>query len=149
MTDRMRYLLDTSALLAHYRQEAGWEGVQVLLQADAVELLVASVSLTEFGRRMKDLGATEQEVVDVLDSYQLLFSDVVAVDAAVCRAAFIIGCRTPRRLPLADALIAAAAHVRSAVLVHRDAHMLPIPVEWVLQQALTIDDPDSMTPAAG
>ena len=30
----MRYLLDTSALLAHHRQESGWETVQVLFETD-------------------------------------------------------------------------------------------------------------------
>lgn len=132
----MRYLLDTSALLAHYRQEAGWEEVQALLEVDGAELLVASLTLTEFGRRMRDLGATEDEVEDVLSNYQLLFTAVVALDAAVARAAFVIGCRTPRRLPLADALIAAAAQARDAVLVHRDEHMRPIPAELVTQRDL-------------
>lgn len=135
----MRYLLDTSALLAHYRQEAGWEEVQALLQAGGMELLVASVSLTEFGRRMRELGAVEHEVEDVLSNYQLLLTEVVAVDALVARAAFVLGCRTPRRLPLADALIAAAAQARDAVLVHRDEHMRPIPIELVRQQELVTE----------
>lgn len=136
----MRYLLDTSALLAHYRQEGGWEQVQAMLQADDVELLVASVSLTEFGRRMRDLGAADEDVADVLSNYQLLFNDVVAIDATVARAAFVIGCRTPQRLPLADALIAAAAQAGDAVLVHRDAHMRAIPTDVVRQLELRVAD---------
>jgi predicted nucleic acid-binding protein len=132
----MRVLLDSSALLAHFRQEAGWEEVQALLQTDGVQLLAASISLTEFGRRIRDLGAADDEVEDALSSYQLLLTEVVAVDATVARAAFAIGCRTPRRLPLADALIAAAAQVRDATLVHRDEHMRPIPIELVRQQEL-------------
>jgi predicted nucleic acid-binding protein len=138
----MRYLLDTSALLAHYRQEAGWEEVQALIDVDGAELLVASLTLTEFGRRMRDLGATEDEVEDVLSNYQLLITAVVAVDAEVARAAFVIGCRTARRLPLADALIAAAAQARDAVLVHRDEHMRPIPDELVRQKHLGVDPSD-------
>lgn len=43
----MRYLLDTSALLAHYRQEAGWEEVQTLFEDSAAELLLAAVSFAE------------------------------------------------------------------------------------------------------
>jgi len=139
MPEPSRYLLDTSALLAHYRQELGWEEVQALLQTGGLELMVASISLTEFGRRMRDLGATEQEVEEVLSNYQLLLSDVVAVDATVARAAFVIGCRTTPRLPLADALIAAAAQSRDAVLVHRDEHMRPLPTEFVRQQELATD----------
>ena len=132
----MRYVLDTSALLAHYRQEAGWQEVQTLFETDEAELIAASVSLTEFGRRVRELGATETEVEGILSSYQLLFTEVAPVDTAIAKAAFVLGCRTPRRLPLVDALIASVAQVRSAVLVHRDEHMRLIPPELVRQQDL-------------
>ncbi len=132
----MRYVLDTSALLAHYRQEMGWQPVQALFEADGTELILASVSLTEFGRRLRELGAAEDEVEEALASYQLLFGEVAAVDAAVARAAFVLGCRTQRRLPLVDALIAAVAQSREATLVHRDEHMRAIPSDLVRQQDL-------------
>ncbi|MFZ5822382.1 MAG: hypothetical protein ACOYYJ_21030 [Chloroflexota bacterium] len=38
---------------------------------------------------------------------------------------------TPRRLPLVDALIAAAACSRAAVLVHRDEYLRALPAEQV------------------
>lgn len=132
----MRYVLDTSALLAHHRQEAGWPAVQALFEADEAELILASVSLAEFGRRLRELGATETEAETVLASYQLLFGDVAPIDAATARAAFVLGCRTPRRLPLVDALIAAVAQIRGATLIHRDEHMRAIPTELVRQQDL-------------
>ena len=138
----MRYLLDTSALLAHYRQEEGWQEVQALFETDEADLIAASVSLTEFGRRLRELGANETEAEEVLSAYQLLFTEIASVDVAVARAAFVLGCHTPRRLPLVDALIAAVAQARAAVLVHRDEYMRSIPPELVLQQDLT-------TPAAG
>ncbi len=138
----MRYLLDTSALLAHYRQEDGWQEVQALFETDEADLIAASVSLTEFGRRLRELGANETEAEEVLSAYQLLFTEIASVDVAVARAAFVLGCRTPRRLPLVDALIAAVAQARAAVLVHRDEHMRSIPPELVHQQDLT-------TPASG
>ena len=138
----MRYLLDTSALLAHYRQEEGWQEVQALFETDEADLIAASVSLTEFGRRLRELGANETEAEEVLSAYQLLFTEIASVDVAVARAAFVLGCRTPRRLPLVDALIAAVAQARAAVLVHRDEHMRSIPPELVHQQDLT-------TPASG
>jgi len=132
----MRYVLDTSALLAHYRQDAGWQEVQTLFETDEAELIAASVSLTEFGRRLRELGATESEVEGILSSYQLLFTEVAPVDTTVAKAAFVLGCRTSRRLPLVDTLIASVAQVRSAVLVHRDEHMRLIPLELVRQQDL-------------
>lgn len=132
----MRYVLDTSALLAHHRQEAGWPGVQALFEADEAELILVSVSLAEFGRRLRELGATEEEVEATLASYQLLFAEIAAVDAAAARAAFVLGCRTPRRLPLIDALIAAVAQIKGATLVHRDEHMRSLPADLVSQQDL-------------
>lgn len=132
----MRYVLDTSALLAHHRQEAGWPGVQALFEADEAELILVSVSLAEFGRRLRELGATEEEVEATLASYQLLFAEIAAVDAAAARAAFVLGCRTPRRLPLIDALIAAVAQVKGATLVHCDEHMRSLPADLVSQQDL-------------
>ena len=133
----MRYLLDTSALLAHYRQEDGWQEVQALFETDEADLIAASVSLTEFGRRLRELGANETEAEEVLSAYQLLFTEIASVDVAVARAAFVLGSRTPRRLPLVDAFIAAVAQAKAAVLVHRDEHMRSIPPELVLQQDLT------------
>lgn len=131
-----RFLLDTSALLAHSRREPGWDRVQALFEEGDIELLAASVSLTEFARRLRELGATTAEARQLAQDYQDLLDEVVAVDENVALTAFDIGCETPERLPLADALIAAAARERGACLVHRDRHMAPIPVNLVEQLQL-------------
>ncbi len=136
----MRYLFDTSALLAHYRQEAGWETIQRLFEDAEAELFLASVSLAEFGRRMGALGATEADVDETLANYELLFSEIVPIDRAVAKTAFAIGCRTPQRLPLVDALIAASAQVHNAILVHRDEHMRVIPMPLIPQLDLLASD---------
>lgn len=135
----MRYRLDTSALLSHYRQEAGWEKVHALFEDNEAELLIASVSLTKFGRRLRELGATETEVEENLNSYQLLFSEVAPVDSAAARAAFLLGCCAVRRLPLVDALIAAVAQSKAAILVHRDEHMRSLPITELEQLDLAAD----------
>ena len=75
----MRYLLDTSALLAHYRQEHGWEMVQAVFEDDEAEIIVASVSLPEFGRRLRDLGASATIMQETLTNYQLLCAEVAPV----------------------------------------------------------------------
>jgi len=67
----MRYLFDTSALLAHHRQESGWEAVQAIFEADEAEVIIACISLTEFGRRLSDLGAPEEVVQETLANYRL------------------------------------------------------------------------------
>jgi predicted nucleic acid-binding protein len=106
------------------------------MEADEAELYAASVSLTELGRRVLDLGASADVVASVLDGYVLMLTAIVAIDGDTARAAYDIGRRTPRRLPLTDALIAAAARSRDAVLVHRDVHMRQIPSGEVRQMEL-------------
>ncbi|HSS51782.1 MAG TPA: PIN domain-containing protein [Thermoanaerobaculia bacterium] len=140
MTSR-RFLLDTSALLAHYRREPGWARVQAWLEESGIEILAASVSLPEFARRLRDLGATVEEARQTVEDYMELLDDLVAIDEAVAFAAFEIGCETAERIPLIDALIAAAAREREACLVHRDRHMSPIPSS-VVEQLDLAKEPD-------
>ncbi|RLT38773.1 MAG: PIN domain-containing protein [Chloroflexi bacterium] len=136
MAEPIRYLLDTSALLAHFRQEEGWESVQSLFEREDAQLIIASPTLTELGRRLISLGATEAEVTETVTRYQLLFHEVVPIDAAIALAAFVIGQNSARRLPLVDALIDGAAQARSAILVHRDEHLTTIPAALLRQQTL-------------
>lgn len=123
----MRYLLDTSALLSHYRHEMGWESVQRLFEEGAEELLLASVSLAEFARRLHALGAPDEDISRTLADYEMLFSAVVSIDARIAKEAYTIGRLASVRLPMVDALIAAAARRHQAILVHRDQHMGTIP----------------------
>lgn len=137
----MRYLLDTSALLAHYRKEIGGQEVQALFQDKEAEILLASLSLTEFSRRLHEIGADDAEIMLILDSYRLLLNDIIAIDGPIATVAYQIGRQASTQLPLADALIAAAAHVDDAVLVHRDKHMSGIPSEVVKQRFLVSQPP--------
>lgn len=136
MAESLLYLLDTSALLAHFRQEDGWESVQSLFESENAQLLIASPTLTELGRRLLSLGATTAEVAETVSAYQILFHTVIAIDETVALAALAIGQSAVRRLPLIDALIAGAAQVQSAILVHRDEHMAGIPSSVLRQQTL-------------
>lgn len=133
----LRFLLDTSALLAHSRREPGWAQVQALFEEVDSEVLVASVSLTEFARRLRELGATATEARQMVEDYRALLDEVVAVDERVALTAFDLACETSQRLPLADSLIAAAARERGACLVHRDRHMAPIPAHLLQQLDLS------------
>lgn len=135
----MRFLLDTSAMIAHHRQEAGWERVQALFEDGDAEIIAASVTFTEFARRLRELGASSSEAHKIVESYQDLLDDVVVVDEKVAFSAFHLGCETPKRLPLVDALIAGAAAERGACLVHRDQHMAGIPPE--LMETLDLANP--------
>jgi len=129
----MRYLLDTSALLSHARRESEAPRIQELFDRDDAEILLCSVSLAEMARRLRELKVPERRVWQVIADYEGLASEVVPVDADVARKSDQITQTANRRLPLADALIAAAAASRGAVLVHSDAHMRSIPRSEVEQ----------------
>jgi predicted nucleic acid-binding protein len=131
------YLLDTSALLAHYRNEAGSDQVQALFDAEEEEILLCSVSIPEFMRRLRELGASQAEAADALAGYRQVVDEVVAVDEPVAGAGDELIRSIPGRLPLVDALIAAAARSRGATLVHRDSHMRQIPRDLLQQFDLT------------
>jgi predicted nucleic acid-binding protein len=129
----MRHLFDTSALLAHFRNEPGGSAVQALFEREEVEPLVSSITIAEFARRMRDLGADEPTIKEVLEFYVSMMDETVAVDASVAWESDRLQRSTSARLPLADALIAACAITNKAVLVHRDAHMRSIPSDQVKQ----------------
>lgn len=111
----MKYLLDTSALLALHRREAEVETLLALFDDPANEMLLAAPSVAEFGRKLRELGEPADSVSQTLDQYRLLFAHIVAIDESVAR------------VSLVDALIAAAARTQGATLVHRDGHFTAIP----------------------
>jgi predicted nucleic acid-binding protein len=129
----VRYLLDTSAVIAHLRQESGWQAVQALLEDEENEILLAAPSIAEFSRRVVDLGASTEETITLVSDYVELFTAIVSIDAGTASMAFTIGCRCAKRLPIVDSFIAAAAYQQTAVLVHRDEHMRGIPPDLVRQ----------------
>ena len=129
----MAHLLDTSALLAHYRQEPGSDQVQALFEREDEDLLIASVSLPEFARRLRDLGATPAAAQEIVARYRQAVTDIVSIDAPIATDSFDLLAQLPARLPLIDALIAAAARARSARLVHRDAHLRAVPAALLAQ----------------
>ena len=126
-------------MLAHNRQEPGWGRVQALLEESESEVLAASVSLTEFARRLREFGAKAEEARRTVEDYRELLDEIVSVDARMALTAFDIGCEVAERLPLVDALIAAAARERGACLVHRDQHMTHIPESVVEQIDLAME----------
>lgn len=132
----MTVLLDTSALIAHHRDEKGADAVQALFDDDGETLLVASPSIPEFARRLRELGASPTEARVVVATYLQALDGVVPIDADVAFIAFELTCKAKSRLPLVDALIAAAAIHTQARLVHRDSHMRALAHELLPQDDL-------------
>jgi predicted nucleic acid-binding protein len=128
------FCLDTSALLAHYRDEAGGDRVQEIM--DGARVFVVSITITEFSRRMLALGSPVDEIERVLSDYRLMFASVATIDEKAAVRAFEISSRASGRIPLADTLIAAAASLSGSVLVHRDPHFSTIPAELLAQEML-------------
>ena len=115
-------LLDTSALLAHARQEPGWELVEEHLASG--EAWVAAVTWLELSI------ALQQQVgggVELLDVYREGVAGTVAISSEVADAAFAIRREASGRLPAMDSLIAGAAKIRGFRLIHRDKHLALIP----------------------
>jgi predicted nucleic acid-binding protein len=131
------FLLDTSALLAHFRKETGWETVKAIFDDPDALIFVASVTLPEFARRLLALGFDAGAALETTSSYRLLMNEVVAIDEAMGLSAFEIGRQSAERLPLVDALIAAASLSKKATLVHRDKHLASIPRHFGAQLLLS------------
>ncbi len=132
----MRYVLDTSALLAHFRGESGAQGVQSIFEDEAAEIFICAITVAELSRRLHDLGVPAAELSASLSAYEAACNAVLAVDAETARVAYRLIRATPARLPMVDALIAAAASQAGATLVHRDAHLSAIPASELSQQTL-------------
>jgi len=122
----MTYLLDTSALLVLYRKESEVDRVLALFDDPRHDILLSTVSMAEFGRKLRELGKNQEEIEETLDLLMQLFSRVVPLDEVVARASLRLTDNVPLRLPMIDALIAAAL-VHEACLVHKDKHMAAIP----------------------
>ena len=135
----MPYLLDTSALLAHCRNEQGSDRVQELFDEEDERILLCSISLPELMRRLRDLGADERGISDLVAHYKQLVDEIVPVDGSIAERSDDVIRVATARIPLVDALIASAARSRDALLVHRDSHMRAIPVEIVRQLDLDAD----------
>lgn len=63
----MTRLLDTSAVLAHVRDEPGAGLVQDRFERDEVSVFLYSVTLAELARRLRDPSATREEVWETID----------------------------------------------------------------------------------
>jgi len=122
-------LLDTSALLVFYRKEPAVDQVLALFDDPANELLLCAISVTEFGRKLYELGQTAEEVEHAIDLHRPLFARIEKVDEIVARNALRLVRNMTTRLPAIDSLIAATAMTHQACLVHRDQHMAAIPPE--------------------
>jgi predicted nucleic acid-binding protein len=131
------HLLDTSALLAHFRNETGAGEVQAIFEDAGNAVGISVVSIAEFGIRLSTLGMSQPDMHAIISSYQELLDDVLPLTEDIAIRATSLKTSASARLPLVDALIAATAISENATLVHRDAHFLALTGREVKQFALT------------
>ncbi len=129
------YFLDTSALLAHYLNEAGSKRVQAIFEEEGSEVSISALSIAEMARRLLALGTDLEAARSTALEYAGL-STVSPIDTATSIRAFELGSACKARLPLVDALIAAGAALSNATLVHRDPHFNEIPAGLVAREQL-------------
>lgn len=123
------YLLDTSAILAHWLNEPGAFQVEHII--DGKEAFVASVTWLELRIKWQDL----EQLDELIDIYQDAVAGTVDITEKVTKSAFEIRRATPSLIPTVDSLIAGAAQIRGYKLVHRDPHLAAIP-ESILTQTM-------------
>jgi len=130
------YILDTSALLAHYFDEIGAEIVQRLWESGGSKPGISAVTVAELKGRLDLEEGDRKEIESVCEAYLGELTTCMPVDRSVAELAWQIRAATPQRLPLVDALIAATARKAGAILVHKDPHMARIPEGLVKQLKL-------------
>ena len=73
----MTYLMDTSALLVLYRKEPEVDRVLALFDDPQHDILLSTVSVAEFGRKLRELGKNRDEIEETLDLF-LQFSPTLS-----------------------------------------------------------------------
>ena len=107
--------------------------MQQLIEEEGSEILIATPSLLELRRRLKELGAAPNIIEDAVSGYSEMVDSIVSIDVEAAHAAWELSRGARRRLSLVDALIAGAAREAAATLVHRDPHMAAIPASLLTQ----------------
>lgn len=129
-------MLDTSAILAHYYDEPGADEVAKLWDDESNTLGISAVTVAELRGQLQKEAAGGVEADAAAHAYLDELTVCLPIDRATAECAWQLRASVSHRLPLVDALIAAAARERGAVLVHRDPHMSQIPAELVQQIVL-------------
>lgn len=121
----MKYVLDTSALVAYSMDQPGADEVEALIEEAANPLFISSLSLFELAGVLKKEGGI-RDIALHWQTYGAL-AEIVPVDAALAQAAWKLREKVGARIPMADAIIAATAQKYGATLIHRDQHLATIP----------------------
>jgi predicted nucleic acid-binding protein len=123
----LRYLFDTSALIAFFNEEDGSDAVKLLLEGvekGVAEGFMSTVSLTElfYLYNAKASGPDPKEVIEAIMGSEL---KVLPINIGTS----LLAGRFKKGIPLGDALIAANASEVGAKVVTDDPHFFKTGVE--------------------
>lgn len=121
---KMRHLLDTSALAAHFLHAPGDRLVGTCIEEGAA---VCALTVVEFAAVLKKVSVPPKTITQVWALYREVLVDVLAVDEQVAGLATRLQHESTGRLPLADACIAACAARHDLGLFHCDQHFDVLP----------------------
>ena len=133
---RITHVLDTSAILAHYFGEEGAGAVDQLWTVDDFSLGVSVLTLPELWTRLHACLEDMEEADNAFDSYINHLTTALPVTRDVAELSIVFRNQTDKRLPLVDAVIAATAKARNAILFHSDPHLSQIPAAILHQVCL-------------
>jgi predicted nucleic acid-binding protein len=130
-----KYLLDSSALFAHLFDEPGADDVRALFHDPRAEASLCILTALELFAAINSRGGGDR-FDEIWRQYRRIVDSVRPVDEPVTMKAVELRRAAHGRLPNGDALIAAAAVLAGATLVHRDVHFLAIPGDLLRQRSL-------------
>ena len=118
---KLKVLLDTKPLIKLFAQEEGWESVRDILakvEGDQLEAGISIVTLTEIYYKYAQEGRPDLAIArtEQIRYATYLKKFVIDEDVAVKAGEF----KGKYHLPIADAFIAASAHLKGAILISDD-----------------------------
>jgi len=121
------YLLDTSAVLAHYFKEPGHSDVAQLIADPNAVLGISALTVYELNTRLRAIGIGNQDVVEVIETYTRTFDFVAPLTDDIASLGADLRASAGQRTSAVDVLIAATAVRTGGTLVHRDPHFASLP----------------------
>ncbi len=95
------YILDTSALLVHFKEEFDWAKIENWFIENQVKIGISVISLVELHNHLIGLDFLEREREQIIDTDETSVDYVMPVDSKVAKMAIYLQENNSERLPLA------------------------------------------------
>ena len=132
----MTHLFDTSAALAMLLAESGGERVAAILDDPVNVVGISALTLFEVDTAVLHRTGSQEVADRMVAELRQGVAEVVPVSESMVDLARQLRHEATARVATVDALIAATAAYRGAILVHRDPHFAALPVGRPMQEML-------------